>query len=79
MNLLKSLVASAILASAITAGATSPERIVLIHTNDTHSHIDPTDDDTGGILRRKVVIDSIRAAEPNSLLIDEGDAVQGSV
>ena len=79
MNLLKSLVASAILASAITAGATSPERIVLIHTNDTHSHIDPTDDDTGGIMRRKVVIDSIRAAEPNSLLIDAGDAVQGSV
>lgn len=79
MNLLKSFFASTLLASALIAGAASPERIVLIHTNDTHSRIDPADDGTGGILRRKVVIDSIRAAEPNTLLIDAGDAVQGSV
>lgn len=55
------------------------ERIVIMHTNDTHSQIDPAHDNTGGVLRRKVLIDSIRAAEPNTLLIDAGDVVQGTV
>ncbi len=54
------------------------EHIVFIHTNDTHSQIDPTAADTGGIARRKVLIDSIRAAEPNTILVDAGDAVQGT-
>lgn len=55
-------------------------RLVVIATNDTHSQIDPTDDDNmGGVLRRKVVIDSIRAANPNVLLVDLGDPVQGTM
>lgn len=54
-------------------------RLVLMHTNDTHSQIDPLEDGTAGILRRKVLVDSIRAAEPNSLLIDAGDVVQGTL
>lgn len=56
------------------------EKLVLLHTNDTHSHIDPVDgSDMGGVLRRKVLIDSVRAAEPNVLLIDAGDIVQGTL
>lgn len=56
------------------------EKLVLVTTNDTHSQIDPTDDDNlGGVLRRKVVIDSIREANPNVLLIDLGDVVQGTL
>ncbi len=55
------------------------EQLVLLHTNDTHSQIDSTDDGLGGIQRRKVVIDSIRAEHPNVLLIDAGDAVQGTL
>ena len=41
------------------------KKIVFIHTNDTHSQIEPTsksaskDPDMGGILRRKALIDSI--------------------
>ena len=54
------------------------EHIVIMHTNDTHSQIDPATDGKGGVARRKVLIDSIRAAEPHTLLIDAGDAVQGS-
>ena len=54
------------------------EHIVIMHTNDTHSQIDPAADGKGGVARRKVLIDSIRAAEPHTLLIDAGDAVQGS-
>lgn len=58
----------------------APERLVILHTNDTHSTIDPNDgDNRGGIARRKVVVDSVRAVEPNVLLIDAGDAVQGSL
>lgn len=55
------------------------ERLVLLHTNDTHSQIDPLDSGGGGVLRRKVLIDSVRAAESNVMLIDAGDAVQGTL
>lgn len=55
-------------------------RIVILHTNDTHSIIDPYfEDNLGGVARRKVLIDSVRAAEPNVVLVDAGDAVQGSL
>ena len=37
------------------------EELVILQTNDTHSQIDPTDKGSGGIARRKVVVDSIRA------------------
>lgn len=57
----------------------SGEEIVILHTNDTHSTIDPAHDGTGGILRRKVVVDSVRAVHPEMILIDAGDAVQGTL
>ena len=55
--------------------------LVILHTNDTHSHIDPLTDgsDLGGVARRKVLIDSVRAVQPNVLLIDAGDIVQGTL
>ena len=72
-----------LLAGALAATAFAPiaaEKLVILHTNDTHSQIDPFDDDNlGGALRRKVIIDSVRANEKNMLLIDAGDAVQGSL
>ena len=55
------------------------EKLVIVQTNDTHSQIDPTDKGLGGIERCKVVIDSIRSVNPNVLLIDAGDAVQGTL
>ncbi len=65
---------------ACTALATKGEKLVILHTNDTHSQIDPfVDDDLGGVARRKVVIDSVRHENPNTLLIDLGDVVQGSL
>ncbi|MCM1110966.1 MAG: 5'-nucleotidase C-terminal domain-containing protein [Clostridium sp.] len=54
------------------------ERIVLLHTNDTHSQIDPDGRGRGGVVRRKALIDSIRSVEPAVMLIDAGDAVQGT-
>ncbi len=55
------------------------QRLVILHTNDTHSQIDPDADGMGGVLRRKVLIDSVRKAQPNVLLVDAGDAWQGSL
>lgn len=53
--------------------------LVILQTNDTHSQIDPTDKGFGGVQRRKVFIDSVRAANPDVLLVDAGDAVQGTL
>ncbi|MDE7396211.1 MAG: bifunctional metallophosphatase/5'-nucleotidase [Muribaculum sp.] len=57
----------------------SAEHLIILHTNDTHSQLDPQPDGKGGILRRKVLIDSIRSAEKNVILVDAGDVVQGSL
>ena len=53
--------------------------VVLLHTNDTHSQLDPDASGAGGVLQRKALIDSIRAAEDDVILIDAGDVVQGSL
>ncbi len=55
------------------------ESVVLLHTNDTHSNIDPDKNGVGGVLQRKAIIDSVRKAEKNVILIDAGDAVQGTL
>ena len=61
-------------------GYASAEKLVILHTNDTHSQIDPdSQDNLGGVLRRKAIIDSVRGAEKNVLLVDAGDVVQGTL
>lgn len=55
------------------------DELVLMQTNDTHSQVDPLANGLGGVERRKVVIDSIRAEHPEAILIDSGDAVQGTL
>ena len=60
------------------------KRLVILHTNDTHSRIEPmpatdrTFPSMGGVINRKAVIDSVREVEKNILLIDAGDFVQGT-
>lgn len=72
---LLSLLASVIF---FTSSATA-RNLVILTTNDVHSTVDPGDDGNGGVLQRKAIIDSVRNAEKNVLLIDAGDAVQGSL
>lgn len=55
------------------------DKLIIVHNNDSHSQIDPADNGLGGMVRRKVIIDSIRAEHPNVLLVDAGDAVQGTM
>ena len=62
-------------------GGTSDDadHLVILHTNDTHSTIEPDRHDMGGVARRKVLIDSVRGVRQNVMLVDAGDAVQGSL
>ena len=55
------------------------EDLVILTTNDTHSNIDFDDNGKGGILPRKAIIDSVRRAEKNVILVDAGDMVQGTL
>lgn len=58
--------------------------ITILHTNDTHSQIDPlpTNDaqypDKGGVARRATLVKRVRKENPNTLLIDAGDVFQGT-
>ncbi|MDD4489153.1 MAG: metallophosphoesterase [Paludibacter sp.] len=59
-------------------------KLVILHTNDTHSQLEPTapdavrSPDMGGYARRLGVINQIREQEPNVLLVDAGDFSQGT-
>lgn len=55
------------------------EDLVILTTNDTHSNIDFDENGRGGILPRKAIIDSVRKAEKNVILVDAGDMVQGTL
>ena len=63
--------------------ATDETHLVLLHTNDTHSRIDPfpldggRNEGLGGAARRAALIQHIRARHPNVLLLDSGDIFQG--
>ena len=53
--------------------------LVILHTNDTHSLILPDADGRGGVLQRKAIIDSVRNANKDVILVDAGDKVQGTL
>ena len=57
--------------------------ITILHTNDTHSQIDPLPPNDrnagkGGVARRATLVKRIRAENPNTLLVDAGDVLQGT-
>jgi 5'-nucleotidase len=57
--------------------------ITILHTNDTHSQIDPLpandrNAEKGGVARRATLVKRIRKENPNTLLIDAGDVLQGT-
>jgi 5'-nucleotidase/UDP-sugar diphosphatase len=62
----------------VCAAMASARDLVILHTNDTHSHVE-AENGIGGVLQRKALIDSVRRAEKNVLLIDAGDIVQGTL
>lgn len=60
------------------------KKIVILHTNDTHSRIEPLDltDEVypglAGIARRKAFVEKVRQEEKNVLVFDSGDFSQGT-
>jgi 5'-nucleotidase len=58
--------------------------ITILHTNDTHSQIDPLPANDrlyprkGGVARRATLVRRVRQENPNTLLIDAGDVLQGT-
>ena len=58
--------------------------LTILHTNDTHSHIEPFAADhsryanRGGVARRASLIEAVRHENPNTLLLDAGDIFQGT-
>jgi 5'-nucleotidase len=59
-------------------------KLVILHTNDTHSQIEPSEisslptSNMGGIARRMGVISKIRSENEHVLLLDAGDFCQGT-
>lgn len=78
--------AGILLSGGYLAGMNDPERykLTLLHTNDVHSRLDPFPMDgsrmqgLGGVARRAALIRKIRQEEPNVLLVDAGDMLQGT-
>lgn len=57
-------------------------RITLLHTNDTHSRMEPFAKGKfkgrAGVAKRASLVNAIRKANPNTLLLDAGDTFQGT-
>jgi 5'-nucleotidase len=53
-------------------------KLVILHTNDVHSQVEPTKDDLGGMVRMATYINHIRATEKHVLLLSAGDFFQGT-
>ena len=79
---------SSVGASSLTEPLLVPKKsetlITILHTNDTHSQIDPisnkdkTNPGQGGVARRATLVRRVRKENPNTLLIDAGDSFQGT-
>ena len=59
MKMCKKIIVALLIVMSVSLVANA-DNLVILHTNDTHSQIDPTDKDKGGVLRRKALIDSVR-------------------
>ncbi|MBC7194393.1 MAG: 5'-nucleotidase C-terminal domain-containing protein [Caldisericia bacterium] len=52
--------------------------ITILHTNDFHGYISGTDAKNGGLARIYTIVKEERAKNPNTILIDAGDHIQGA-
>ena len=72
------------LAAAMLAVCACQPRLVILHTNDTHSHFEPVrggeDAGAGGVIERAAFVDSVRAVHGTDrvLLLHAGDFGQGT-
>ena len=57
---------------------TPQDHLTILHTNDTHSQVEPKTNGKGGYARRMGLIKEERKADKNLLLVDAGDFCQGT-
>lgn len=75
---------AAMIAPSLISAKKKQQKLVILHTNDTHSNIDPFPvnhpkfPNMGGVSRRAALIEQIRAQEEHVLLLDAGDIFQGT-
>lgn len=75
---------AAMIAPSLISAKKNPDKLVILHTNDTHSNIDPFPvnhpkfPNMGGVSRRASLIQSVRDQEDHVLLLDAGDIFQGT-
>ncbi len=66
-----------------TAMAEGPITVTILHTNDTHAHLESFEPFKqplqGGVARRYTLIEQIRAEGGNVILLDAGDVFQGTL
>jgi 5'-nucleotidase len=60
------------------AACTPQDHLTILHTNDTHSQIEPKANGQCGYARRMGLIEKERQADANLLLVDAGDFCQGT-
>lgn len=76
--------AAASIVWALLAGAAlaKPVELTILHTNDTHDHLESFDSpkakDVGGVARRATLFKQVRGAKKNVLILDAGDVFQGT-
>lgn len=80
-KLLLSVIAACMLAC--TQQPSKPVTLTILHSNDTHSQVEPLDagvlnGDCGGYARRMGLIGQERQADPELILLDAGDFCQGT-
>jgi len=95
MSLPLLIVAALLVVSPVSAQEAGDFTLTILHTNDTHSHIEEYDGSTttcpveseaaglciGGVARRATLIADLRASAPddNAILIDAGDSFNGTL
>lgn len=78
------IIATASMLPDIAIAGGGSKKLTILHTNDTHSRIDPFPDNDpnfagkGGIAQRAAIINRVRREEKNVLLLDSGDIYQGT-
>ena len=60
------------------AACTPQDHLTILHTNDTHSQVEPKPNNQGGYARRMGLIKEERKADRYLLLVDAGDFCQGT-
>ncbi|MBP6609970.1 MAG: metallophosphoesterase [Paludibacter sp.] len=84
MRTIRTFILLLTLVAAFALEAKEKIKLTILHTNDTHSQVEPTDvstlktSDMGGYARRIGMINKIKSEEPNVLLLDAGDFSQGT-